>query len=392
MWITRKVEQVIRQFAEQFPVVFITGARQVGKTSILTYLFPDYSYVTLDDPAKAADAENEPSNFLKSLTYPVIIDEAQYVPGLFRHIKLIVDKIKKKGQFFITGSQSFALMHNLTESLAGRCGIINLQPLSAKELTDAQHIFSIEEYISRGGFPALYSNQNNNPGYWYSSYIATYMERDVRNIIHIGNLRDFNRFLRAVAIRTAQTLSLSDLSRDVGVSPNTIKSWISVLEASHIIALLEPYHRNIGKRLVKSPKVYFLDTGIAAHLMGLYSWQEIEKSHMAGALWETYAFNQIYRTLLTYGINNSPFYYWRTKDGEEVDFLIEKGERFIALEAKLTGNPVPAMLKGFNALCSYYGQDAIIKGLIICRVKNDFSFSNNVRAVNGINMDFLSLE
>lgn len=387
MWITRDVEGIIKQFSRQFPVVFIAGARQVGKTSTLRHLFPKYSYVTLDDPAKAADAENAPSDFLKSLTCPAIIDEAQYVPVIFRHIKIIVDKTKKNGQFFITGSQNFSLMQNLTESLAGRCGIISLQPLSASELKKSGYMPSLEEYISTGGFPALYADKNIIHRHWYPSYIATYLERDVRNILNIGNLRDFNRFLRAAAIRTAQTLALSDLSRDVGVAPNTIKSWISVLQASHIIYLLEPYYRSIGKRLVKSPKLYFLDTALAAHLIGLNSWTEISKSPVAGALWETYAFNQIYRSLLSQGESNPPLFYWRTKDGKEVDFIIEKGGSFIAIEAKLTGSPASDVVKGIRALQEYYGKDSLIKGFVICKIKESFSVSKGIKAVNGIAID-----
>ncbi len=383
MWISRDAEKLIRQLGGQFPVVFVTGARQVGKTSILTHMYPDYAYVTLDDPDRAAEAENAPSDFLGSFTCPVIIDEAQYVPGLFRHIKIIVDKAKEHGQFFITGSQNFSLMQNLTESLAGRCGIVSLQPLSVNELKKSGAMPSIGKYISIGGFPALYAVKNINVRHWYPSYIATYLERDVRNIINIGNLRDFNRFLRASAARTAQTLSLSDLARDVGVAPNTIKSWISVLQASNIIYLLEPYYRNIGKRLVKSPKLYFLDTGLAAHLTGLYSWQEIFKSPLAGALWETYAFNQIFRCLLRHGISSPPLYYWRTKNGREADFIIEKGGRFIAFEAKLSGSPKTDDLKGFRALEEYYGTGSLIKGFLICRISKAFSITKNVRAING---------
>lgn len=388
MWIKRDAEQLIQELGSQFHVVFVTGARQVGKTSILLHLFPEFSYVTLDDPASAAEAENAPHDFLDSLAYPVIIDEAQYVPDLFRHIKLVIDKSKRKGQFFITGSQSFALMQNLTESLAGRCGIINLQPLSAHELEKSNRLPSIEEYIGAGGFPALYADRDINCQHWYPSYIATYLERDVRNILNVGSLRDFNRFLRAAAIRTAQTLSLSDLSRDVGVSPNTIKSWISVLQASHIIHLLEPYYRSIGKRLVKSPKLYFLDTGLAANLTGLFSWKELLQSPLSGALWETYAFTQIHRHLLSRGISNPPLFYWRTKDGREVDFVFEKGGRFIAFEAKLTGMPASDAVSGFEYLREYYGQDSLIKGFVICRVKKDFSIGKGIKAVNGIHLDF----
>ena len=388
MWIKRDVEKLIRELGKQFPVVFVTGARQVGKTSILSHLFPDLSYVTLDDPAQAAEAANAPQDFIDSLKFPAIIDEAQYAPDLFRHIKLTVDKAKRKGQFFITGSQSFPLMQNLSESLAGRCGIVNLQPLSAHELDRGNRLSSVEDYISTGGFPALYADKDINRQHWYPSYISTYLERDVRNIMHVGSLRDFNRFLRAAAIRTAQTLSFADLARDVGVAPNTIKAWISVLEASHMIQLLEPYHRSLGKRLVKSPKLYFLDTGLAANLMGLYSWQDIANSPMAGALWETYAFSQIQRRLFSQGINNPPLYYWRTKDGREIDFIIEKGGQFIAIEAKLTGAPTPDAAKGFNYFKDYYGEDAVLKEYVICRVKKDHAIGKGVKAINGVVLDF----
>ncbi|MDI6802134.1 MAG: ATP-binding protein [Thermodesulfovibrionales bacterium] len=389
MWIKRDAEELIKALGSQFPVVFVTGARQVGKTSILTHLFPDFFYVTMDDPAMAFSAENAPQDFIESLSYPAIIDEAQYAPDLFRHIKLVVDKTKRNGQFFITGSQSFPLMQNLSESLAGRCGIINLQPLSAHELAAGGRLPAVEEYISIGGFPALYAGNATDRQHWYPSYIATYLERDVRNILNVGSLRDFNRFLRAAAARTAQTLSLSDLSRDVGVSPNTIKSWISVLQASHIIHLLEPYYRSIGKRLVKSPKIYFLDTGLAAYLMGLFSWQEIAASPMAGAIWETYVFTQIHRRLLAHGISNPPLFYWRTKDGKEVDFVIEKGGRFIALEAKLTGSPGTETLKGFDYLKEYYGQDSVLKGYVVCRIKKDFAIGKGIRAINGVQLDII---
>ncbi len=387
MWIKRDSEDLIRELGKHFPVVFVTGARQVGKTSILSHLFPDFSYVTLDDPAKAAEAIHAPQDFIDALKLPAIIDEAQYAPDLFRHIKLTVDRAKRKGQFFITGSQSFPLMQNLSESLAGRCGIINLQPLSAHELNRGKRLSSVEDYISTGGFPALYADKDINRQHWYPSYIATYLERDVRNIMQVGSLRDFNRFLRAAAIRTAQTLSFADLARDVGVAPNTIKAWISVLEASHMIHLLEPYHRSIGKRLVKSPKLYFLDTGLAANLMGLYTWQDIANSPMAGALWETYAFSQIQRHLLSRGINNPPLYYWRTKDGREVDFIIEKGGQFIALEAKLTGAPTPDAAKGFNYFRNYYGENSVLKQYVVCRVKKDYSIGKEVKAINGIQLE-----
>ncbi|MCX8069545.1 MAG: DUF4143 domain-containing protein, partial [Thermodesulfovibrionales bacterium] len=220
------------------------------------------------------------------------------------------------------------------------------------------------------------------------SYISTYIERDVRNIIQIGNLRDFNRFIRAIAIRTAQNLSFADISRDVGVSPNTIKSWVSVLEASNIIYLLEPYYRNLGKRLVKSPKIYFLDTGLCAYLMGLYTWQDIINSPMAGAIWESYVFNQIFRHLLSQGNINPPLYYWRTKEGYEIDFIVEKGGQFITFEAKLSDSQDISFTKGMKHFKNYYGADSIIKAYLLSRVKRDYTLSNGIRAINGLQFDF----
>ncbi|MBI5140604.1 MAG: ATP-binding protein [Nitrospirae bacterium] len=387
MWVARDSEKLVAEYGRQFPVVYVSGARQVGKTSLLARMFPDYSYVTLDDPAMAADAENAPSHFLSSLSCPAIIDEAQYAPGLFRHIKMAVDSTRKNGQFLITGSQNFNLMSNLSESLAGRCGIINLQPLSAGELARSGRLTSVEEYIVSGGYPALHSDPAINREYWFPSYIATYLERDVRNIINVGSLRDFSRFLRAAAARTAQILSLADLSRDVGVSPNTVKSWISVLQASRIIQILEPYHRNLGKRLAKSPKLYFLDTGLAAHLAGLRTWDEAARSPMAGALWETYVFNQLLAALLSAGETSPPLYFWRTKDGHEIDFLLERGGRFVAVEAKLTETPGLDSLKGFGALKDYYGSDSLIKGIVACRVRSDYALADGITAGNVISPD-----
>lgn len=387
MWIARKLETVLKEYKKQFPIILITGSRQVGKTSILTHVFPGATYISLDDPQHAANADNFPEDFLKGLQTPAIIDEAHYAPGIFRYLKILIDKLKTKGMYFITGSQLFPLMHNVTESLAGRCGIIHLHTLTAKEIFGAYRTIDLEDFIVKGGFPALHSDETLNYLYWYPSYVTTYLERDVRNIVNITSLRDFNRFIRALAIRTGQLLSLSHIAGDVGVSPNTVKSWLSILQTSGHVYLLEPYHRNIGKRLVKSPKIYFCDTGLAVHLMGINNWQELQRSPNAGAIWETYVFNQIYKYFLNKGQTNPNLWFWRTNTGDEVDFLIEKGSQFHAVECKLTANPGKNDIKGLMALRKYYGDESVLKSILACKVAVPFMYSREISVSNFIDCE-----
>ena len=382
--IERNIKQIIPSYLKQFPVILLTGARQVGKTTLLRYMFPDMSYVTLDDPIQAARAENAPDEFFESIRTPAIIDEAQYAPSIFRHLKLIVDRTKKKGLYILTGSQNFSLMQNVAESLAGRCGVMNLDTLSADEILNASGRLDIGSYITSGGFPAIHSGDAPDADIWYSSYISTYIERDVRNILAVTNLRDFTRFMRILALRTGQMLSLSSIAGDTGVAPNTVKSWLSVLQASGHICLLEPYFNNMGKRIVKTPKMYFRDTGLALHLIGLTKWHELEKTPLAGAIWETYVFSQLFKYYLNRGINNPPLWFWRSQSGREVDFLIDYGGRFIAIESKLTASPSPADADNFYHLKKFYGDDSVIREIIACRVKEPYPVSKEITAHNFI--------
>lgn len=399
MWISRNIQNLLTEYSQHFPVLLLTGARQTGKTSLYQHLFPDFSYVSLDDPFEADRAENAPQAFLASYPLPLIIDEVQYAPSIFRHLKLMVDQRKQEQlrhpekvtgapicQFLLTGSQNFSLMQNVAESLAGRVGILSLQTLSAHEVQRALPAVTLTDFVLRGGYPVLYEQTNLTPRTWFPSYIATYLERDVRNAIQVQNLRDFSRFLRALAIRSAQTLSFSDLARDVGVAPNTIKAWLSVLQASNLVYLLEPYHRNLGKRLVKSPKLYFTDTGLLLHLVGIDSWDSLLRSPLAGAIWETYCFSQLYKTFLHRGIASPALWYWRTQDGSEVDFIVEKGATLIALEAKFKERPTAGDLKGFQALQSYYGEAALLERVILCQSKGRTAWSDGVIVDNGVNL------
>ncbi len=382
MWITRKYENTLETVFQQFPVVVLTGARQVGKTSLVRKIFPDSDYVSLDVPSLAEQAEQRPLDFLSSRKEPLIIDEIQYAPSLFRYVKILVDENKTPGRFILSGSQNFLLMQGISESLAGRCAVLNMMNLSFSEIKETIPDAEENRYLFTGGFPELWSGPDIEPGFWYASYLSTYLERDVRNILNVGSLRDFDRFLRSLAIRTGQILSYSDLARDVGIAPNTAKNWISVLQASGQIVLLEPYHRNLGKRLIKSPKLYFCDTGLAAFLMGFEKWDEVVRHPVIGALWETHVVMQIIRHYMSQG-KRPAIWFWRTVHGAEVDILIEKAGRFIAMEAKFSENPDRSQVKGIHALQNFYGDESLISGYIVCRTPHPYPLSDQVQAVPG---------
>ncbi len=386
MWIERKYENTIKDLFNQFPVVVLTGARQVGKTALVQRVFPGFSYVSLDVPALSEQAEHSLHDFLAGHREPLIIDEVQYAPSLFRHLKGIVDQKKTPGRFILTGSQNFSLMHGVSESLAGRCGILNMLNLSFRELKETVETADPDAYFFKGGFPELYEKPEIEPRFWYAAYLGTYLERDVRNISNVGNLRDFDRFLRATAIRTGQILSYSELARDAGIAPNTAKKWISVLQASGQIILLEPYHRNLGKRLIKAPKLYMCDTGLAAFLMGFEKREEVMRHPVAGALWETHVVMQVVRHYFSQG-RQPPLWYWRTVHGAEVDLLIEKGGKFVAIEVKATEDPDEKALKGIQALQRFYGDQCLISGYIASRTPHAHPISETVKAVSGSLID-----
>jgi predicted AAA+ superfamily ATPase len=386
MWIIRKYEKTLKALSEQFPAVVVTGARQVGKTALVQKVFPDYTYVTLDIPAVAAQAENHPEAFLKNHPEPLIIDEVQYAPSIFRYLKVAIDRNKNPGRFILTGSQHFLLMQGVSESMAGRCGIINMLNLSSREIQESVGEYSENDYLITGGYPELYAKPEIDFHFWCSSYLATYLERDVRNILNVGSLRDFDRFLRAVAIRTSQILSYSDLARDVGISPNTAKKWISVLQASGQIVLLEPYYRNLGKRLVKSPKLYMCDTGLALFLMGFENFEAVINHPIIGAIWETHVVMQVIKHFQALG-KNKPLWFWRTIHGAEVDLLIEQGGLFIAVEAKFSENPDVKAMKGINALKKLYGEGSVTAGFIASRTEDSYPVSEKVHAIPGSDID-----
>jgi predicted AAA+ superfamily ATPase len=361
-------------------VIVLTGARQTGKTSTFLRLFPDHTFVSLDLPTEAEQAEKEPRSFLQRHPPPVILDEVQYAPALFRHLKVAVDAHRtRNGQFLLTGSQKFTLMKNVSESLAGRADIVELETLSFAEIRVALPQIGVETAIVRGGFPELYANPEIDLVAFYNSYLATYLERDVRSLANVGSLRDFERFVRACALRSANLLNKADLARDVGIAPSTANNWLSLLEASGQVILLEPWFSNRTKSIVKSPKLYFADTGLLCALLNIRSEEALLQSPAAGAVWETFVFAQLRARERRAGRMGSLFF-WRDRT-REVDFVVDVGGRLELFEAKWTELPDASDTVNLNFVRDVIGKSRVTAGVVIARTPNAFPLANGFRAL-----------
>lgn len=331
-------------------------------------------------------AETRPQDFLRANPPPVILDEVQHAPGLFRHLKNAVDTHRRNGLFLLIGSQDFRLMEALSDSLAGRVAVVPLLGLSHAEWrrSPVSESLNSRDFLWRGGFPGLWAEGLASPSRdrWYQGYVATYLERDVRALLNVGSLRDFERFLRAAAARTAQTLNMSDLARDVGISPSTARQWISVLVASNILFLLEPYHRTLGKRLAKSPKIYFTDTGLAAFLAGYPSAAGLHSGSHAGAMWENHVVSQWLRWRLWHQ-PSAALWYWRDQAGADVDLLVERAGTLTAIECKLTGRPSRGDIRGLEKLQAMYGREFVPHAAVACTASARFDLETGVTARPG---------
>ena len=337
MYIKRGLEGRLRRLVRYFPSVVVSGARQTGKTTLLRHCFPDYDYVSLDLPSKAEQAELDPTAFLGEHTAPVIIDEVQYAPGLLRHLKSEIDADRHaNGRFLLTGSQHFSLMKGVSESLAGRIGMLDLETLSMSEIphyADTRaNATDLIRLVVRGQFPELWRVPDFPDAEFYAAYVAGYLERDVRQILNVTSLRDFERFLRILAARSGNVLNKSDVARDVGVSVKAIGDWISVLQTSGQIVLLEPWFTNITKRVVKTPKIYFSDSGLLCYLLNLTE-QTLPKSPLLGAVWETFVYAEI-RKRISFRGKPVDVWFYRDQRAREIDFIIDTGGRLSFLEVK----------------------------------------------------------
>jgi len=380
MWISRSVEPRLQRSAKTRPVIVLTGARQTGKTSTFLRLFPNHSFVSLDLPTEAEQAEKEPRSFLQRYPPPVIIDEVQYAPGLFRHLKAEVDAHRtRNGQFLLTGSQKFTLMKNVSESLAGRADIVELETLSLAEIQASLPETKVEAAVVRGGFPELYANPDIDLIAFYNSYLATYLERDIRLLTNVGSLRDFERFVRACALRSANLLNKADLARDVGIAPSTANHWLSMLEASGQVVLLEPWFSNRTKSIVKSPKLYFADTGLLCALLNIRSEEALLQSPAAGAIWETFVFAQLRDRERNAGRVGGLFF-WRDRT-REVDFVVDAGGRLELFEAKWTELPDIGDTVNLDFVRNVVGKSRVTGGAVVARPPNSFPFANGFRAL-----------
>jgi predicted AAA+ superfamily ATPase len=385
-YIRRNIESVVQRTSKSFSAILITGARQVGKTTLLRHVTSDIPYLTLDDPILLQSALEEAGSFFKTSPPPVIVDEIQYAPNLFPYIKMLSDESGDKGLFYLTGSQQFRMMKNVSESLAGRIGLINLLGLSQREIKNDslnEKFLPSEEYLSKrrgtaptvdykelwmiihkGSMPAMYA-QDADWQMFYSSYTKTYIERDVRELTQVGNELKFVRFMTVIAARTSQMLNLTAIANEVGISVPTVDRWLSILISSNIVYLLQPYYNNITKRAIKTPKLYFLDTGLAAYLTKWNTPEVLEVGAMAGAFFETYVVVEILKSYYNAGIFEPPLYYYRDKDAKEIDIIIEQDGTLYPVEIKKTSNPGKEHLANFTVLSKIAGIN-VGSGGVVC--------------------------
>ena len=380
-FLPRALGPTLERAIAQFPAVVLTGPRQAGKTTLLEHLLSEsHRFVTLDLPEVQDLAVRDPALFFEMNPAPPVIEEVQQAPQLLPYLKVHIDRERdRRGRFVLTGSQSFALMTGVTESLAGRAAVLDLQTLSyaerlglgqtcrldvrPDESEPPEAVPSMIDGLVRGGFPELVTHPDIDAELWFESYLRTYLDRDVRQLRQVGNLLDFRRLVVALAARAGQLLNLSELARDLGIAVNTVKAWVTALEASHQVQLVPPYAANLSKRLIKRPKVYFLDSGLLAHLLGVRDPGALLAGALGGHLFENAVFGEIVRHFAARG-RRAPLTFFRSSDGLEVDFIVELAEGLLPVEVKLASSPRPGMASGITRLREILG-DKLLPGFVV---------------------------
>ena len=355
--IPRQATTTLQSLAKGYPILAVTGPRQSGKTTLAQSTFPDKPYVSLEDLDTRAFATEDPRGFLARYPTGAILDEAQRCPALFSYLQTQVDADRRMGEFVLTGSQQFGLLSNITQTLAGRVGLLQLLPFSWQELQQGgAAVSSLDDLLWRGLYPPLY-DRDLAPAQWFANYVMNYVERDVRQLIEVQNLSLFQRFLKMCAARCGQLLNMTALANDCGVTHKTVAAWLSVLEAGYVVFLLPPHHRNFGKRLVKTPKLYFHDTGLAAYLMGIADAQHLGIHCARGALFENWVISELLKQRYNQGLPSNLFF-WRNNTGEEVDVVVEQGEQLMPIEIKSGQTFNADFLSGLSKWAGYAGAAA----------------------------------
>ena len=355
----RTAQQRLAESLSDYPVVVLTGARQAGKSTLLRHALSDWTMVSLEDPDVREFAHSDPRGFLRQYPAPLVIDEAQRVPTLFSFIQTAVDTDGRMGRYVLSGSQQFSLLAGITQSLAGRAALIELHPLRLKELVDANALgMSIDALMLAGGYPAIHARglagNADAIARYYADYVQSYLERDVRSLTAVHDLGTFQRFLRLAAARTGQLLNVSSLAGECGISHPTATAWMNVLEASYVVKRIAPYHRNFGKRLVKAPKLYFLDTGLCAWLLGITGESALATHYARGALFETWVVSEAIKWRAVRR-DARPLYFWRDNIGNEVDLLLEQGDGHTLVEIKSGQTFQPEWLRGLQTVNRHLG-------------------------------------
>ncbi|MBL7023638.1 MAG: ATP-binding protein [Candidatus Marinimicrobia bacterium] len=347
--VKRQLTQQIKEIAKKMPVVAVLGPRQSGKTTLVKVAFPNYNYVNFEDLEIREFAKDDPKAFLENYNSPVIFDEIQYVPNLFSYIQLEVDNKPKETSYILTDSQNILLLESINQSLAGRIALFNLLPFSLTELTGTIYdCDKIDSFLFNGFYPRIYDN-NLDPSQWLSSYVKTYVEKDVRQMVSIGDLSSFIMFLKVCAGRVGHLVNFSAIANEIGVSYQTVKRWISILEASYIIYKLPPFYKNVNKRVVKTNKLYFYDVGLVTYLLGIRNEDQLLSHYARGELFENMIVMEIVKNIYNKGLE-IPLHFWRDRSGNEVDLLVEAGDRPIAIEIKSSKTIRSSFDKGLQYL------------------------------------------